>query len=41
MIRKFIRKVRHWFRSAISGRFVSEEYARDHPESTIEERRNA
>lgn len=37
-MKRFFRKVRHLFRSAITGKFVSREYAEAHPESTVEER---
>jgi hypothetical protein len=35
MIRKFLKRL---WRSAITGKFVSKEYADAHPETTVEER---
>jgi hypothetical protein len=35
MIRKFIT----WFRSAVTGRFVSRKDAEAHPDTTVKERR--
>jgi hypothetical protein len=32
-----IRKIRHWFRSAISGRFVSSDYADHHRDTVVRE----
>ena len=34
-----IRKALKWFRSAVTGRFVSRKFAEDHPDTTVEERR--
>ncbi len=36
---KHIRKFWRVFRSAITGRFVSKAYAKDHPAETVSERR--
>ena len=35
---KPVRAIRRWFRSAVSGRFVSRRYAEEHPAETVEER---
>jgi hypothetical protein len=35
VIRRFIR----WFRSSVTGRFVSRSYAEAHPETTEEQKR--
>lgn len=35
---KIVRKLRKWWRSAISGRFVSRDYAKANPWSTVEEK---
>jgi hypothetical protein len=37
MIHKLIRRVRHWFRSAASGRFVSADFADHHRDPTTRE----
>jgi uncharacterized protein (DUF3084 family) len=37
MIRNLIHKVRHWFRSAATGRFVSADYADHHRDTTVRE----
>lgn len=37
-MKRFIRKVRRFFRSAITGKFFTREYAEAHPETTVEER---
>lgn len=34
-----IRKLIAWFRSAITGRFVSRRYAEEHPDETVRETR--
>lgn len=34
-----IRKALRWFRSAVTGRFVSRRFAEEHPETTVEERK--
>lgn len=34
-----IRKALRWFRSAITGKFVSRKFAEEHPETTVEERK--
>jgi hypothetical protein len=35
MIRRFI----HWWRSSVTGRFVSRAYAKEHPDTTEEQKR--
>jgi hypothetical protein len=37
-MKKLLHHIRRLFRSAISGKFVSREYAAQHPETTVEER---
>jgi hypothetical protein len=37
MIGKLLRKIRHWFRSAATGRFVSADYADHHRDTTTRE----
>jgi hypothetical protein len=39
MIRRLIKKAAYFFRSAITGKFVSREYAEEHPETTVKEKR--
>lgn len=36
-VKRLLHKLRHVFRSAKSGRFVSEDYAREHPDTTERE----
>ncbi len=38
MIGNIIRKVRKWWRSSITGKFVSRKYAEKHGDTTVEER---
>lgn len=38
ILRKLLSKARFVFRSAITGKFVSQEYAEDHPDSTYKDR---
>lgn len=37
MISNLVRKIRHWFRSAATGRFVSADYADHHRDTTTRE----
>lgn len=37
MIATLLRKVRKWWRSSITGRFVSRKYADEHGDTTVEE----
>lgn len=37
MLGTLIRKIRHWFRSAATGRFVSADYADHHRDTTVRE----
>lgn len=39
MIRRFGRAIKRFWRSAVTGKFVSKAYAEAHPDTTIEERR--
>jgi hypothetical protein len=34
-----LRKVRHWWRSSITGKFVSKAFAKANPDTTQEERK--
>lgn len=38
---KIIRRIKRWFRSAITGKFVSKPYADANPDTTIEQRLKA
>ena len=38
MMLRFLRKAFSRFRSAITGRFVSRGYAKEHPDTTFEDR---
>jgi hypothetical protein len=37
MMLKLIRKARHWWRSSVTGKFVSKVFAKAHPNTTEEE----
>jgi hypothetical protein len=39
MIGKLVRKIRHWWRSSVTGKFVSKAFADAHPDETEEQKR--